>query len=70
MNDPAREALLAMQEKINNLETLALRLALDLECVILSPDKWKDQAFDTLSDFRLFMNRCYPQDHVSPLGKD
>lgn len=51
-------------------ERMAKRLALDLECVLLNPEGWWQQAHETLEEYRQLIDRRYPQDHVSPLGKD
>lgn len=56
--------------KLTELEPLTKRLALDLECVLLNRDKWWDQAHETLQSYRDLMDAWYPQDHISPLGKD
>lgn len=56
--------------KLHELEALAKRLALDLECVLLNRDKWWDQAHETLQAYRDLMDQWYPQEHVSPLGED
>ena len=56
--------------KLDELEAITKRLALDLECVLLNQDRWWDQAHETLQAYRDMMDAWYPQDHVSPLGKD
>ena len=56
--------------RLHELEALAKRLALDLECVLLNRDKWWDQAHETLQAYRDLMDEWYPQEHVSPRGKD
>lgn len=53
----------------------AKRLALELECLLLSCDtaaasKWWDSAHEALDNYRADIDRLYPQPHVSPLGKD
>jgi hypothetical protein len=53
----------------------AKRLALDLECLLLSCDtaaasKWWDSAHEALANYQADIDRLYPQPHVSPLGKD
>ena len=58
------------EEKLDELESMAKRLALDLECVLLNPDGWWDAAHSTLEAYREMMDRWYPQEHISPLGKD
>jgi hypothetical protein len=65
-----QEAYQGVDAKLDELETLTKRLALDLECVMLNSDKWWDQAHATLQAYRDLMDRWYPQDQVSPLGKD
>jgi len=65
-----QEAYQRVDVKLDELETLTKRLALDLECVLLSRDKWWDQAHETLQAYRDLMDRWYPQETVSPLGKD
>ena len=65
-----QEAYQRLDAKLDELETLTKRLALDLECVLLNRDKWWDQACATLQDYRDLMGQWYPQETVSPLGKD
>lgn len=59
-------------EKLHALESLAKRMALDLECLTLDPTsaRWHDTAVESLQAYRDLMDAWYPQDHVSPLGKD
>lgn len=66
LNEKCTEAL----DKLYVLEALTKRLALDLECVLLNRDKWWDQAHESLQAYRDLMDAWYPQEHVSPLGKD
>lgn len=54
----------------------AKRLALELECLLLSCDdtsavakRWQP-AHDALEAYQTDIDRLYPQEHVSPLGKD
>lgn len=54
----------------SDFERIAKRLALDLECMLLHPDAWWKQAHATLEEYRQLVDKHYPQDHVSPLGKD
>lgn len=66
MDDMKREIAIAAHAK---------RLALELECLLLSCDtaatsKWWESAHQALEDYRAEVDRQYPQDHVSPLGKD
>ena len=72
-------AMLALQDKLAEaldklavLEPLTKRMALDLECLTLDPQNahWHDTANESLQRFRDLMDAWYPQDHVSPLGKD
>ena len=70
-------AMLAMGEnlsealdKLHVLESVTKRMALDLECVLLNPVGWDKQAFESLQAYRDLMDAWYPQDYVSPLGKD
>lgn len=72
-------AMLALQDKLSYvldqlavLEPLAKRMALDLECLTLDPTsaRWHDTAVESLQAYRDLMDAWYPQDHVSPLGKD
>lgn len=65
-----QEAYQMVDAKLEELETLTKRIALDLECVLLNRDKWWDQAHETLQAYRDLMDRWYPQETVSPLGKD
>ncbi len=65
-----QKAYQMLDAKLDELETLTKRLALDLECVLLNRDKWWDQAHEALQAYRDLMDAWYPQDHVSPLGKD
>jgi hypothetical protein len=53
----------------------AKRLALELECLLLSQDiahvtQWYQSAHEALEQYRADVDRLYPQEHVSPLGKD
>ena len=54
----------------------AKRLALELECLLLDTkdtaavSKWWDSANEALAQYQADIDRLYPQDHVSPLGKD
>ena len=54
----------------------AKRLALELECLLLScrdtsaQAQWWNSAHEALEQYRADVDRLYPQDHVSPLGKD
>lgn len=54
----------------------AKRLALELECLLLSCEetyavsKWWASAHMALKEYQDDIDRLYPQDHVSPLGKD
>ena len=52
----------------------AKRLALELECLLLDANhpavsRWWDSAHEALDQYRADIDRLYPQDHVSPLGK-
>ena len=71
------DAMLAMGEnlsealdKLHVLESVTKRMALDLECVLVNPFGWDKQAFESLQAYRDLMDAWYPQDYVSPLGKD
>ena len=54
----------------------AKRLALELEGVLLechdtsATSKWWNSAYQAIHNFHDDINWLYPQDHVSPLGKD
>ena len=72
-------AMLALQDKLAYaldqlavLDPLTKRMALDLECLTLDPNNatWHDKATESLQAYRDLMDAWYPQDHVSPLGKD
>ena len=65
-----REAYESLDAKLDELEAIAKRLALDLECMILDPVSWRNSSFQSLQDYQDMMDRWYPQEHVSPLGKD
>ena len=65
-----QEACQRVDAKLDALEALTKRLAIDLECVLLNRDKWWDQAHESLQAYRDLMDAWYPQEHVSPLGKD
>ena len=65
-----QEAYQSLDAKLEELEALTKRLALDLECVLLNQDQWFDKAHETLQVYRDLMDAWYSQDHVSPLGKD
>lgn len=53
----------------------AKKLALALECLLLSCEetavvsKWWASAHQALGEYQDEVDRLYPQDHVSPLGK-
>lgn len=65
-----KKAYQRVDAKLEELEALTKRLALDLECVLLNRDQWFDKAHETLQAYRDLMDAWYSQDHVSPLGKD
>ena len=65
-----QEAYQSLDAKLEQLEALTKRLALDLECVLLNRDQWFDMAHETLQAYRDLMDAWYPQETVSPLGKD
>lgn len=80
---PNCEALskqLATQESVASanaqIAAHAKRLALDLECLLLSckesaaVSKWWASAHQALGQYQDDIERLYPQEHVSPLGKD
>ena len=54
----------------------AKRLALELEGVLLecedtsATSKWWGSAYQAIHNFHDDVDRLYPQDHVSPLGRD
>jgi hypothetical protein len=54
----------------------AKRLALELECLLTSTkdtaaqSRWWESAHEALEQYQADIDRLYPQDHVSPLGKD
>ena len=54
----------------------AKRLALELEGVLLecedtsATSKWWGSAYQAIHNFHDDVDRLYPQNHVSPLGKD
>lgn len=53
----------------------AKRLALELECLLLSCDtatatNWWTSAHEALANYQADIDRLYPQPHVSPLGKE
>ncbi|NBS69539.1 hypothetical protein EBT31_11595 [bacterium] len=54
----------------------AKRLALELECLLLSTrdtaakTKWWDSAHEALTQYQADIDRLYPQPYVSPFGKD
>ena len=58
------------QKRFETLEALAKRLALDLECLLLDPVGWYRLAHESLQSYRDLMDKWYPQEHVSPFGKD
>ena len=66
------KALLADRE----IAAHAKKLALALECLLLSCEetavvsKWWASAHMALGEYQDDIDRLYPQDHVSPLGKD
>lgn len=66
------EDCMKANQKLHALESLAKRMALDLECLTLDPTsaRWHDKAVESLQIYRDLMDAWYPQDHVSPLGKD
>ena len=70
-----RSRLVAL-EKEAQIAAHAKRLALELECLLLSCEetyatsKWWASAHQALGEYQDDIDRLYPQDHVSPLGKD
>ena len=66
------ESLLADRE----IAAHAKKLALALECLLLeceetsATSKWWGMAYSAIHDYHDDIDRLYPQDHVSPLGKD
>lgn len=70
-----RSRLVAL-EKDAQIAAHAKRLALELECLLLSCEetavvsKWWASAHQALGEYQDDIDRLYPQDHVSPLGKD
>jgi len=54
----------------------AKRLALELECLLLSTkdtaaqSRWWDSAHEALDQYRSTLDELYPQPYVSPFGKD
>ena len=64
-----QEAYQMLDAKLEELEALTKRMAMDLECVLLT-NGWRDESHKTLQAYQDIMDRWYPQDHVSPLGKD
>ena len=57
-----KDAYQRVNTKLDELETLAKRLALDLECVLLNRDNGWDHAHKTLQAYRDLMNHWYPQE--------
>ena len=64
-----QEAYQTLDAKLDELEALTKRMALDLECVLLT-NGWWDESHKTLQAYRDLMDKWYPQDYVSPLGKE
>ena len=70
-----RSRLVAL-EKEAQIATHAKRLALELECLLLSCEetavvsKWWASAHQALGEYQDDIERLYPQEHISPLGKD
>lgn len=50
----------------------AKRLALELECLLLDckDSVWWKSGHEALDNYQKAVDTLYPQDHVSPLGKD
>jgi hypothetical protein len=54
----------------------AKRLALELECLLLSTkdtaaqSRWWDSAHEALDQYRSTLDELYPQPYASPFGKD
>ena len=64
-----RSRLVAL-EKDAQIAAHAKRLALELECLLLNPTAFWASAHEALEQYRADIDRLYPQDHVSALGKD
>lgn len=53
----------------------AKRLALELECLLLDTrdtaavSRWWASAHEALEQYQADVDRLYPQEHISPLGK-
>lgn len=66
----------AAQSKDAQIAAHAKRLAMELECLLLSCEetavvsKWWASAHQALGEYQDDIDRLYPQDHVSPLGKE
>ncbi len=62
-------------QKEEQISAHAKRLALELECLLLDANhpavsRWWNSAHEALEQYRADVDRLYPQEHVSPLGKD
>ena len=71
-NKPLADQIVDALNQRDELEALAKRMAFDLECLLLAPQevRWQDTANQSLQAYRDLMDQWYPQDDVSPLGKD
>ena len=62
-------------EKEEQIASHAKRLALELECILLATHDteaattWWQSAYQAMHNYQDDVDRLYPQDHVSPLGK-
>lgn len=73
-----RERLMRMEQPSPDevIASHAKRLALELEGMLLecedtsATSKWWGSAYQAIHNFHDDVDRLYPQDHVSPLGKD
>ena len=70
LNGIGSEREARLMAKVGELEAVSKKMALDLECMILNPNNWKDSAHESLQAYQDLMDRWYPQEHVSPLGAD
>jgi hypothetical protein len=70
-----RSRLVAL-EKEEQIAAHAKRLALELENILLATHDteaattWWQSAYQAIHNYQDDVDRLYPQDHVSPLGKD
>lgn len=68
MTEEQKESFRLQQQAWNIDNKYASLLALTLECMILDPERWHDDAVRVLDEYRAAWNELNPS--PSPFGKD